>query len=83
MIQGEKEAYLRELQGVAAMMAYGELTAAPESVRKYLDLGRREGLADLVIAGILRASFLHHLSLCRVTDDVERKQIMKDVRRVR
>lgn len=53
MIQGEKEAYLRELQGVAAMMAYGELTAAPESVRKYLDLGRREGLADLVIAGIL------------------------------
>lgn len=62
MIQGEKEAYLRELQGVAAMMAYGELSAAPESVRKYLDLRRREGLADLVLAGINRTSRLNFSS---------------------
>ena len=59
-IQGEKEAYLRELQGVAAMMAYGELSAAPESVRRYLDLRRREGLADLVLAGILCSSTFFH-----------------------
>lgn len=53
----EKTSFEKELQSIAGLMAYKDLSAVPEgAVRKVLDLSRRRALADLVNAAILSES---------------------------